>query len=82
MHTRFSKKSSPLLFDPEIEKTARQNLVLFRSAVKARAQSSTVAQDLEQAANEMADQEPQNQVQNEPIPPIPDPPIPQNQNQN
>ncbi|KAF5757652.1 putative nucleotidyltransferase, Ribonuclease H [Helianthus annuus] len=82
MHTRFSKKSSPLLFDSEIEKTARQNRVLLRSAVKAKAQSSTVAQDLEQAANEMADQEPQNQApQNEPIPPIPDPPIPQNQNQ-
>ncbi|KAJ0476455.1 putative transcription factor interactor and regulator CCHC(Zn) family [Helianthus annuus] len=82
MHTRFSKKSSPLLFDSEIEKTARQNRVLLRSAVKAKAQSSTVAQDLEQAANEMADQEPQNQApQNEPIPPIPDPSIPQNQNQ-
>ncbi|KAF5763587.1 hypothetical protein HanXRQr2_Chr15g0681991 [Helianthus annuus] len=36
MHTRFSGKSSPLLFEPEIEKTARQNL-LIRSAVRGKA---------------------------------------------
>ncbi|MFS7934024.1 hypothetical protein Hanom_Chr05g00386621 [Helianthus anomalus] len=35
MYTRFSGRSSPLLFDPE-EKTARQNLVL-RSALKGKA---------------------------------------------
>ena len=28
MHTRYSKATSPLLFDPEIEKTARKNRVL------------------------------------------------------
>ncbi|KAI3828872.1 hypothetical protein L1987_02982 [Smallanthus sonchifolius] len=30
-HTRYSNKSSPLLFDPEIEKTARQNKVFHRT---------------------------------------------------
>ncbi|MFS7978673.1 hypothetical protein Hanom_Chr10g00918231 [Helianthus anomalus] len=36
MYTGFSGRSSPLLFDPEIEKTARQNLLL-RSALKGKA---------------------------------------------
>ena len=89
MHTRFSKKSSPLLFDPEIEKTARQNRVVFRSAVKNQSSSSTVAQRIEEAATEMADQDNQNEpIPNQPndlIPPalpnqpIPNPPPPQQQ---
>ncbi|MFS7963039.1 hypothetical protein Hanom_Chr08g00733481 [Helianthus anomalus] len=41
MHTRFSKRSSPLLFDPEIEKTAIHNFLL-RSTLKAKASVSTM----------------------------------------
>ena len=33
MHTRFSGKSSPLTFDPEIEKTARLNRALHRTSL-------------------------------------------------
>ncbi|MFS7985686.1 hypothetical protein Hanom_Chr11g01001471 [Helianthus anomalus] len=39
LHTRFSGKSSPLLFDPEIEKIAFQNLLL-RSSLKGKAIST------------------------------------------
>ncbi|MFS8003874.1 hypothetical protein Hanom_Chr13g01218981 [Helianthus anomalus] len=41
MHSRFSGRSSPLLFDPEIERTARQNLLL-RSALNGKAIETTM----------------------------------------
>jgi hypothetical protein len=41
MHTRLSRKTSPLIFDPEIEKTARKIRALHQSGVKVSASSSS-----------------------------------------
>ncbi|MFS7985331.1 hypothetical protein Hanom_Chr11g00997221 [Helianthus anomalus] len=69
MHTMFSRRSSPLLFDPEIEKTARQNLVL-RLALKGKAPISKM-NPLENQPN--LNQQPPKQ---EPLPDMPPPPFP------
>ncbi|MFS7917258.1 hypothetical protein Hanom_Chr03g00186941 [Helianthus anomalus] len=71
MHTWFSERSSPLLFDPEIEKTTRQNLLL-RSALKGKAIKSTM-NPLENQTNPN-----QQTPQQDPItemPPMPPPPF-------
>ncbi|MFS7970144.1 hypothetical protein Hanom_Chr09g00817571 [Helianthus anomalus] len=71
MHSRFSRRSSPLLFDPEIEKTALQNLLL-RSALKDKAVESTMnPQENQSNPNQ---QTPQQEPLPE-MPPMPPPPF-------
>mgnify|MGYP000862438999 CR=1 FL=1 len=72
MHTRFSGKSSPLLFDPEIEKTARQNL-LHRSALKGK--STEVNMDPPEVQSTQS-QTTQHQEPVSQMPPMPPPPYP------
>ncbi|MFS7949043.1 hypothetical protein Hanom_Chr06g00566921 [Helianthus anomalus] len=78
MYTRFSGRSSSLLFDPEIEKTAPQNL-LRRSALKGKAIQTTMNPS-ENRSNPNS-QTPQ-QAPITKMPPMPPPPFtyePQNQ---
>jgi hypothetical protein len=54
MRTRFPRLTSPLVFDPEIEKTARQNRVLHRSGFFI----APIAQDIEEATSSSSTTQP------------------------
>nr|KAJ0199658.1 hypothetical protein LSAT_V11C600327690 [Lactuca sativa] len=74
MHTRHSRRSSPLAFDPEIERTARSNRVARRN-INTMSVDNVVVEDVVEGHEEEANNPP-------PLVPPPAPQFPNNNNGN